>query len=91
AHSEGLAKGSVYVNDCTEGIFNDKNKIISLLPIGITKVEGKFSKGDIIEIKNEKAEKIGFGVAQYGHEKAQELIGTKNSKPIIHYDYMFIE
>ena len=89
AHSEGLAKGTVHVNDCTEEMLSSK-KIMSLLPVGITKVEGVFRKGDIIEIRG-KARKLGFGAAQYDSEKATELAGKKGGRAIVHYDYLFIE
>lgn len=90
AHSEGLTKGAVQVNKCAEDLLLSKIKIMSLLPVGVTSVEGDFNKGDIIEIIGESKRKLGFGVAQYGAEKAKELIGKKLGKPVIHYDHMFI-
>lgn len=90
AHSEGFAKGAVYVNKCTEDILVSKTKIISLLPVGITRIDGNFTKGDTVEIRTETKEKLGFGVAQYSSEKANELKGKKNARPVIHYNYMFI-
>ena len=45
-----------------EAMLLSKTKIISLLPIGITYVDGDFNKGDIIEIVGNKKQKIGFGI-----------------------------
>jgi len=71
-------------------LLRSKENIISLLPIGVIDIHGDFYKGDIIEIVSEKKEKIGFGITQYDSQKAKDLIKTKNKKPIIHYNYMFI-
>lgn len=90
AYSEGLTKGTVYVNKCAEDLLLSKTKIMSLLPVGVTKVEGNFNKGDIIEIIGESKHKIGFGIAEYSAEKAEALIRKKHGRPIIHYDHMFI-
>lgn len=90
AYSEGLTKGTVHVNKGAGELLLSKTKIMSLLPVGVTKVEGDFSKGDIIEIIGESKQKIGFGVAEYSAEKAKALIGKKQSRPIIHYNHMFI-
>lgn len=90
AYSENLSKGIVYVNKCAEDILLSK-KAVSLLPVGIVKVEGVFEKGDVIEIKNEAKKKLGFGIAQYDSQKATDSIGKKKIRALIHYDYMFIQ
>ena len=90
AYSEGLTKGSVQVNKCAQDLILSKTKIMSLLPIGVTAVTGDFAKGDIIEILGERKQKLGFGVASYSAERARDVIGTKNARPLIHYNYMFI-
>lgn len=89
AHGKGYEKGAVYINEGAEAAL--KQKVCSLLPIGVTKVEGEFEKGDIIRIKNEQGEYIGLGMAQYGSKEAGNLIGKRGGKPIIRYDYLFIE
>lgn len=90
AYSEGLARGAVVINQCAEDILCAREKIVSLLPVGVTKVSGEFGKWDIIEIRNEKNKVLGFGVAQYDFRKARQSMGTKNARPMIHYDHMFI-
>ncbi|MBX9765080.1 glutamate 5-kinase [Patescibacteria group bacterium] len=90
SHAEGLAKGVVYVNQGAEDILLSKG-FHSLLPVGVVKIEGKFKKGDTIEIRGEKGKKIGSGVAQYGSDEAASLVGKKGGKALVHYDYLFIE
>ncbi|MCR4325331.1 MAG: glutamate 5-kinase [Patescibacteria group bacterium] len=90
AYSEGLTKGSVQVNKCARELLLSKTKIMSLLPVGAIKVEGDFNKGDIIEILGERGENLGFGIAEYGADRAKELLGVQKARPIIHYNHMFI-
>lgn len=90
AHSDSLVKGSVHTNDCAEDILNE-NKVVSLLFVGITKLQGDFNKGDVIEIYGPSGKKLGYGISQYSYEEAKNKLGAKNIKPLIHYDYMFIE
>lgn len=89
AHSDSYSKGEVIINEGAEkALFSEK--IISLLPIGITEVKGEFTKGEIIRIISEKGTKLGLGKAAYGCRSALEKKGQKNQKPIIHYDYLYL-
>ena len=83
-------KGSIVVNNGAAGILTKKQKAISILPVGVIKVEGDFHKGDIIKVCSEDGHKIGIGMAQYDAATAKEYMGQKDKKPIIHYDYLFI-
>jgi glutamate 5-kinase len=89
SHADGLAQGTVYVDAGAEKILLSKGSQ-SLLPVGVTKVEGVFKKGDTIDIKNEAGKRLGSGVAQYGADEAKDLIGKKGGKALVHYDYLFI-
>ena len=89
AHSEGFAKGKVYINQgCLDALI--KNDANSLLPVGVTSIEGLFEKGDIVRIFNQNGNQIGVGKAQYGSESAHDVIGKKGEKPLIHYDYLYL-
>ena len=90
AHSEGQEKGEVSIDDKAVEILTSPDVAASLLPVGITKISGSFEEDDIIKIKNQKGDAIGLGVAQYGSKKAEEFIGKKGKKPLVHYDYLFI-
>ena len=90
AHSEDFAKGHVYINDGARKALLGENAT-SLLPIGITRIEGTFVKDDIIRISDEQGTLIGIGKAAYDSKKAIEQIGKKGSKPLVHYDYLYLE
>jgi glutamate 5-kinase len=90
ANSEGYAKGLVYINEGAKVRLLQTKKATSLLPVGITRIEGMFQKGDIIRIKAENGEVLGVGMAQYGSEVAVSCLGEKNKKPLVHYDYLFL-
>lgn len=89
ASSEGNEKGVVTINEGAEKIL--KEKIASLLPVGITKIEGKFQKGDMLRIQNALGESIGYGIATYGSATATKWVGEKGKKALIHYDYLFLK
>ncbi|HHH49809.1 MAG TPA: glutamate 5-kinase [Saprospiraceae bacterium] len=90
AYNELEKKGLVQINKGAAEALCSTSKVSSLLPVGIIHLEGDFSKGDIVQIINEQKEQLGLGIAQYGIEKAKEWMGLKNKKPLIHYDYLFI-
>lgn len=91
AYNELERKGVVVINAGAASVLCSEEKISSLLPIGITAINGTFKKGDIIQIITEEQQVIGNGIAQYDVEKALNYIGKKGKKPLIHYDYLFIE
>lgn len=89
AHAYEEAKGKVVINDGAKKVLLSE-KAHSLLPVGVVKVEGKFKKGDLIKITDEKNTEVGLGLARYGYKKAKEVIGVKNQKPVIHYDHLYL-
>jgi glutamate 5-kinase len=89
AHAYEEPKGKVVINQGAKDVLLSQNAN-SLLPIGVTQVLGKFKKGDIIRIVDEKNHEIGLGLARYGYRKAKEVIGLKNEKPVIHYDHLYL-
>jgi len=52
----------------------------SLLPAGVTAVEGRFERGDAVAIKTGEGVEIGRGLSAYGHEEAAAIIGRKSSE-----------
>ncbi|MGH6735340.1 MAG: glutamate 5-kinase [Methyloceanibacter sp.] len=52
----------------------------SLLPAGVTAVEGRFERGDAVVIKNGEGAEIGRGLTAYGNEEARAIIGRKSSE-----------
>lgn len=90
AHSEGFAKGEIIINEGAKDAILGK-KGISLLPIGVVDINGDFETDDIVRIADENGKQIGVGRSSYNSTDAKKLIGKKQTKPIIHYDYLYIE
>lgn len=90
AHSEGFAKGELHIN---EGAYQalQRSSAISLLPIGVSRVEGEFEKDDIIRIIAPNGEPIGVGRTSCDSTKARLIQGQKGGRPIVHYDYMHLD
>lgn len=90
AHSESFAKGAVRINrkavDALRG-----NKAVSLLFVGVTAIEGDFEEGDIISIMDEEGVRIAVGRAGCNAEEARLNIGKHDIRPLVHYDYMYME
>jgi glutamate 5-kinase len=52
----------------------------SLLPAGITRVEGSFDRGDAVAIKDADGREIGRGLIAYAKADAERLIGRKSAE-----------
>ena len=90
AHSDTVAKGSAHINAGAAACLTDQH-IASLLPVGVTRIEGDFVKGDIIRIINEQGTMIGLGRSEYNSETARKKVGKRNARPLIHYDYLYLK
>ena len=90
AHSEGFAKGELHIDDCATQVLAS-DKAVSILPIGITDVRGEFEKDDIVRIIDFEGNPIGVGKANCSSEQAREAMGKHGKKPVVHYDYLYIE
>lgn len=90
AHSEGFAKGEIHINKGTEKALTG-HRATSLLLVGISAIKGEFEKNDIVKIINEAGEQIGVGCAGYDSREATKLIGQRDMKPLVHYDYLYID
>ena len=90
AHSEGFAKGEIHINKGAEEALLAPTAT-SLLLVGVTQVVGDFEKDDIVRIVNEEGRLLGVGCAGYGSEEARALIGSRDRKPLVHYDYLYID
>ncbi|KUL24161.1 glutamate 5-kinase [Chlorobium limicola] len=90
AHTEGMEKGAVVINEGARIALTCSETANSLLPVGVESVEGTFMKGDIIKICSTDGVVVGYGMAGYSAEKIRTLKGQKGQKPLIHYDYLYI-
>ena len=66
-------------------------KASSLLPVGVTAVDGDFEKGDIVRIIAPDGTAAGIGKVSADSVRARESIGLKGRRPLIHYDYLYID
>lgn len=90
AHSEGFAKGKIYVNEKCAQTLKESESAVSILPIGVESIEGEFEKDDIVLIFGNDGKQIGVGRTQYNSDEAEKIIGKKGKKPIVHYDYLYL-
>jgi glutamate 5-kinase len=52
----------------------------SLLPAGVTKIEGIFERGDLVTIANMSGKEMGKGLTAYSSEDAHRIIGHKSGE-----------
>lgn len=90
AHSEGFVKGVIKVNDKAAAAITSTHAA-SLLPVGVTCVEGDFDKDDLVRVIDSSGTTIGIGRVAYGSVDARKTLGRHGCKPMIHYDYLYIE
>lgn len=90
AHSDSFAKGSVIINDRAAAAITGSHAV-SLLPLGVTDIQGEWAAGDIICIIDSKGTRIAIGRASYDSSETQQYIGRHDMPPLVHYDYLYIE
>ncbi|MFC6284802.1 MULTISPECIES: glutamate 5-kinase [Polaromonas] len=71
-------RGSVTVDAGAAGKVRDEGK--SLLPIGMTQVEGEFSRGDVIAIRDTHGAEIARGLANYSSSEARLICRKASSE-----------
>lgn len=90
AHSTGFAKGSIQLNmQAVKAICG--GKAVSILPVGVTAVEGDFEKDDIISILDAEGNQIGVGRTAYDSDEARKVLGQHDQRAVVHYDYLYLE
>jgi glutamate 5-kinase len=84
----GLAsKGRVTVDKGAASALKEHNK--SLLPTGLVAAEGKFRRGDIVEILDAKGRRIGCGISNYSSADLAIIAGKHSDEilGLLGYDY----
>lgn len=89
-YSDGFTKGVVIINKGAVNALNSE-KAVSLLPVGIVKIENDFKKGDLIKIIDEERSTIGVGKAKYDSDKVEAEMKSDKQKPLVHYDFLYLE
>jgi glutamate 5-kinase len=73
----------------------------SLLPVGVTRVEGQFARGDTVRICNAAGQEIARGLSRYGaasldkikgrrSEEIAAILGYENSPEVVHRDDLVV-
>ena len=74
------AKGEVFLDAGAVTVLQQQGK--SLLSVGVTRVEGDFSRGELVNIKGPDGDLIGRGLINYNSDDATKLCGIASSKII---------
>ncbi|MDE6267158.1 MAG: glutamate 5-kinase [Muribaculaceae bacterium] len=90
AHSSSFAKGRIVVDDNAEKVLRG-DSAVSLLPIGVLSAEGDWEEGEIVNIFDREGRLIGVGKASLGGDATRAAIGQRGGRPVVHYDYLYIE
>ena len=92
-------RGAVVVDAGAAAKLQDEGK--SLLPIGMTAVEGEFSRGEVIAVRDEKGAEIARGLANYASAEArllcrkpssefEKLLGYTGEPEMVHRDNLVL-
>lgn len=73
------AKGVVVLDDGAVSVLRKKGK--SLLPVGVTSVDGFFTRGEMVVCRDDKGQEIARGLVNYSSDDTRKIIG-KSSKDI---------
>jgi glutamate 5-kinase len=90
AHSEDFAKGALYLNAQAAQVVRS-GAAVSILPVGVTRIEGAFEKDDIVRILDDDGTQLGVGRIGYHSDQARNLLGQHGRRPLIHYDYLYLD
>ena len=93
------AKGKLHLDAGAARALTQRGK--SLLPSGITAVEGDFGRGDIVVLTGSDGREIGRGLANYDAHDTSRIVGHKTSqiastlgtcpyREVVHRDNMVI-
>ncbi len=92
-------KGKIFIDKGAEKAI-EKGK--SILPAGIIKTEGRYDKGDLINITNDEGKTLGKGLSHYSNievnlvkglksDKIEKILGYRGKDEIIHKDDFVLE
>ena len=95
----GILRGAVVVDVGAAAKLRDEGK--SLLPIGMTGVEGDFSRGDVIAVRDVSGAEIARGLANYSSSEArlicrkpsseyEKLLGYSAGPEMLHRDNLVL-
>jgi len=71
-------RGAVVVDE--GGVRALREKHSSLLPVGVVKIVGRFSVGDLVEIRDSEGGQVARGIAQYDSEQLKLVLHKKSAE-----------
>jgi glutamate 5-kinase len=71
-------KGKVLVNDGAKQAVREQGK--SLLPVGVTQIQGTFNKGDVLSLCDAAGGEFARGLTNYSSEDACQIVGLRTEK-----------
>jgi glutamate 5-kinase len=75
AHLSG--RGAVVVDEGAAQAIQNKGR--SLLPAGVAEIEGRFERGQPVEVRDRRGSVIGYGLANYGAGDATRILGAHST------------
>lgn len=72
------SKGSIIIDDGCKAKLSEKK--VSILPKGITKVEGEFLKGSIVDVRDINGELIAKGLTNYSSYEINQIKGLSSTE-----------
>jgi glutamate 5-kinase len=90
ASMDDHALGAITINEGALEALLDPARLTSLLPVGVTRVEGDFHSGDVIQVRTAAGRVLGCGRSQYDASEASKALGQHDQRPLIHYDYLYM-
>jgi glutamate 5-kinase len=88
SNSSSFAKGAIVINEGAKKMLLQKTA--SILPVGVVRIDGEFEKDDVVAILDEQGATLGVGRVTTGSAKAQQVLGKKGEKELVHYDYLYL-
>ncbi len=67
------SSGKLILDNGAVSVLKDGGK--SLLPVGVTAVEGNFTRGEIVTCLNNTGQEIAYGLINYNSDEARKIIG----------------
>ena len=98
--SFGSASGNLILDEGACAALSSQGK--SLLPVGITKVEGEFNKGDLVNCYNPRGQEIARGLTNFNNvelnsikglnsEEVRELLNYLSEEEVIHRNNLVLD
>ncbi|RTZ59855.1 MAG: glutamate 5-kinase [Gammaproteobacteria bacterium] len=98
--SHRQARGTLELDDGAVKVLRESGK--SLLAVGVSGVQGEFSRGDLVRCINQSGEEVARGLTNYNSQETrkimgqpsrriEELLGYVDEKELIHRDNLVLE